>query len=139
VGSAEQFLDHSDDRSRGEGNNPFGVFADTPAVAEPGANGPFAGDQAIYELALYRDAGLAHKVGTAVFSCLYNFDHNGYCDVVFDVSGSGSLIGAGNFNFDTTHFDLAVTAGLGKFQGESGSVQETPAANHAERFVFSLR
>src|ERR1700722_16328954 len=54
VGSAEQFLDHSDDRARGEGNNPFGTFADTPAVAEPGSTGPFAGDQAVYKILLYR-------------------------------------------------------------------------------------
>src|SRR5580700_10144194 len=56
IASAEQFLDHSDDRTRGEGNNPFGAFADTPAVAEPGSNGPFAGDQAVYKLNLYPNA-----------------------------------------------------------------------------------
>lgn len=139
AGSAEQFLDHSDDRARGEGNNPFGAFADTPAVAEPGSNGPFAGDQAIYQLKLYRNAGLTQKVGTAVFSCLYNFNHNAYCDVVFDVSGSGSLIAAGDFSFDATHFNLAITGGLRKFKGESGSVTGTQAAHHAQRLVFSLK
>ena len=54
VGVAEQFLNHSDDRARGEGNNPFGNFTDVTAVAQATGNGPFPlGDQAIYQFDVY--------------------------------------------------------------------------------------
>ncbi len=40
VTQVEQFLDHSDDRSRGKGNNPFGNFKDSKTVTKEAGNGP---------------------------------------------------------------------------------------------------
>ena len=47
VATLEQFLNHSDDRTRGKGNNPFGGFKDVtdPTGKETSGNGPFAGDR----------------------------------------------------------------------------------------------
>lgn len=138
AGAYEQFLNHEDDRARGEGDNPFGRFTDATAVAQPSAAGPFPGDQAIFQLTVYKDAALKTKIGTAEFNCLYNFNKNGYCDVLFQLQG-GTVSGAGAFNFNATKFTLAVTGGTGTFDGASGVVAEAPAQNHAQRlsFVFS--
>jgi|SRR5579872_3890610 len=138
VGAYEQFLNHEDDRARGEGDNPFGRFTDATAVAQPSAAGPFPGDQAIFELTVFKDPSLKVKIGTAEFNCLYNFNKNGYCDVLFQLRG-GSVTGAGAFNFNATKFTLAITGGTGTFDGASGVVSEAPAQNHAQRlaFVFS--
>ena len=83
VGVAEQFLNHADDRARGEGNNPFGIFTDTPGVAQAGGSGPFPGDQAIYQLNLFADSSLKEKAGSVEFICIYGFNKDGYCDVSF--------------------------------------------------------
>ena len=46
VPTAEQFLNHADDRQRGYGNNPFGNFYQSKARTNEQSNGPFPGDQA---------------------------------------------------------------------------------------------
>jgi hypothetical protein len=138
VGAYEQFLNHEDDRARGEGDNPFGRFTDATAVAQPSAAGPFPGDQAIFQLTVFKDPSLKTKIGTAEFNCLYNFNKNGYCDVLFQLR-AGTLSGSGAFNFNATKFTLAITGGTGTFDGARGVVSEAPAQNHAQRlaFVFS--
>jgi hypothetical protein len=137
LGSAEQFVNNKDDRARGEGNNPFGNYTDVTALAQTSGNGPFAGDEAIFQLRLFSDPQLQKSAGVAVFTCLYNFNKNGYCDVTFQLHG-GTLVGSGAFNFNSTKFTLAITGGDGKYIAQSGLMDESPAANHAQRLVFAL-
>jgi hypothetical protein len=138
VATAEQFLNESDDRARGEGNNPFGSYADTPAIAEQSSNGPFAGDEAFFQFSVYSDAALTQKAGSATYVCVYNFNKNGFCDATFTLN-HGSLLTEGLFNFNTASFKLAVTGGTGSYVGAKGAVDETPAANHSQRMVFTLK
>ena len=77
------------------------------------------------------------KVGRAAFTCQYAFNKNGFCDAAFELS-AGTLASAGSFNFNARHFTLALTRGGGRHGGRTGVVEETPAANHAQRFVFVL-
>jgi hypothetical protein len=137
VGTSEQFLDHADDRARGEGNNPFGNFTDATKTVQPGGNGPYPGDQALFQLTVYRAANLKTKAGVAEFNCIYNFNKNGYCDVLVQIQG-GTLIGAGAINFNSTKFTLSISGGSGKFNGASGVMVETPAPNHSQRLAFVL-
>ena len=65
VTEVEQFLDHSDDRTRGKGNNPFGNFKDSKTVTKEAGNGPFAGDNAVFSFKLYTnpDRKTTRRVG----------------------------------------------------------------------------
>ena len=58
VTNEEQFLDHSDDRARGKGNNPFGNFKDSKTTTKEAGNGPFPGDNAVFSFALYTNSNL---------------------------------------------------------------------------------
>ncbi len=137
VATAEQFLNESDDRARGEGNNPFGSYADTPAIAEQSGNGPFAGDEAFFQFKVYASAALNPAIGSATFVCVYNFNKNGFCDATFTLA-HGELLTEGLFNFSTAAFKLAVTGGTGNYLAAKGTVQESPAANHSQRLMFKL-
>lgn len=137
VAESEQFLNTSDDRARGEGNNPFGKYTDTPAQAQQSGNGPFPGDESFYSFNVYSKPSLKGKIGVAVFSCVYNFDKNGFCDATFLLQG-GTLIADGAFNFNAKSFALAVTGGYGSYTDLKGTAEENPTANHAQRYVFTL-
>jgi hypothetical protein len=137
VGAAEQFVNNQDDRARGQGNNPFGNFADVTAVAQKSGNGPFAGDEAIFQLNLYSAAALRTKIGTATFTCQYGFDKRGFCDAAFALRG-GILYGAGDFSFDRTTFTIPITGGSGRYSGARGVVTQTRASGHAQRLSFQL-
>src|SRR5580704_2575250 len=86
-----QFVDKSDDRTRGEGKNPFGNFSDTYSTSQSEAKGPFPGDETTFTLNVYRDPALGIRVGTGNFFCQYSFAKNAFCDATFQLSG-GSLI-----------------------------------------------
>jgi hypothetical protein len=137
VAESEQFLNTSDDRARGEGNNPFGKYTDTPAQAQQSGNGPFPGDESFYSFNIYSNPSLKSKIGVAVFSCVYNFAKDGFCDATFQLQ-SGTLIGDGAFNFNAKSFALAVTGGYGTYTDLKGSAEESPTSNHAQRYVFTL-
>jgi type II secretory pathway pseudopilin PulG len=133
----EQFINHQDDRIRGGSQNPFGNFNDVTASTKTGA-GPFPGDQAIFSFNLFADPQLKRRVGTASFTCQYNFAKNAFCDAFFQLHGGTTLIANGSFNFESSRFTLAVTGGAGAYPAASGVLTETPAANHAQRVVFEL-
>src|SRR4051794_10606923 len=73
----EQFLNHADDRQRGFGDNPFGNFKAPTATTKEHNSGPFPGDQAVFKFKLYTGADRKTSLGSAVFSCVYNFNRNG--------------------------------------------------------------
>src|SRR5882757_7903112 len=69
-----QFVNHADDRARGDKLNSFN--ADTlqpPPDANTGKKGTRAGDNALISLTLYSDRNLTRVVGTATYSCTFNF------------------------------------------------------------------
>jgi hypothetical protein len=137
VAEQEQYVNNSDSRILGIGNNPFGNFKDTTAATSKG-NGPFPGDEALFSFNLYSDPSLKTRAGSATFTCQYNFNKNVFCDAAFKLKNGGTLIASGGFNFNTSKFTLAVTGGYGAFADRSGIVQETPSSNHAQRLAFVL-
>ena len=137
VAEQEQFTNHQDDRIRGGSKNPFGNFNDVTASTKTGA-GPFPGDQAVFSFNLYADPLLRRRVGTASFTCQYNFAKNAFCDASFQLPRSSTLIANGSFNFESSRFTLAVIGGAGTYLSASGVLTETPTSNHAQRLVFDL-
>jgi hypothetical protein len=133
VATKEQFLNHSDDRTRGVGNNPFGNFRDTtsPTGQESSGNGPFAGDRSIFTFALFGTNSTKQKIGSALFVCEYEFDQNAFCSTSY-VLPKGTLVGTGYFNFNAQTFDVSVTGGTGKYAGARGLL-------HADKTVHKLQ
>jgi hypothetical protein len=135
----EQFLNHSDDRVRGQGNNPFGGFKDTigPTGKENTGNGPFAGDRSIFTFAIFKTTNLQSRIGTATFACEYAFDKNAFCNAAYVLPG-GSLLGTGYFSFNAKTFSIAVTGGTGKYAGLTGHLQASPAVRHQQKLLITF-
>jgi hypothetical protein len=138
VAEQEQFMNNADGRQRGEGSNPFGTFSDLAPPTTPERNGPYPGDAADYSFNLYSNPALTKRVGSAVIFCDYNFRKNAFCDETFHLNHGGSLVAAGEFNFDADSFALAITGGIGSYSGVRGEVKTTPSSMHAERLSFML-
>jgi hypothetical protein len=138
VAEQEQFVNNEDDRARGSGNNPFGNFKDKSGVAEQQGHGPFAGDESVFSFNLYGRKTLKPKIGTAIFTCLYYFNKNAFCEASYTLDG-GTVFAQGAFNFNATSFTLAVSGGLGKFAGATGEVATSPSANHSQHVSFTFR
>jgi type II secretory pathway pseudopilin PulG len=134
----EQFVNNADDRARGKGNNPFGKFNDVAPSSDKATSGPFPGDEALFKFDLYSAANLKTRIGSATFTCQYNFAKNAFCDAIFRMTGGDSVIAAGQFNFNATKFTLAVTGGSGRYSNKRGVLEETPSANHAQRLTFEF-
>ncbi len=138
VAEQEQYVNNADDRTRAEGNNPFGNYKDVTPVANKSGNGPFPGDEALFSFNLFKDAKLKQRAGAAIFTCQYNFDKNAFCDVSFHLNDGSTLIGSGSFNFNATQFTLTITGTYGKLGNKKGLVQETPSLNHSQKLSFQL-
>jgi hypothetical protein len=136
IPTREQYLNHSDDRARGKGNNPFGNFTQTTTGTRESANGPFAGDRAIFSFKLFKSADLSAVIGSATFTCQYSFNQNAFCNAVYFLNG-GSLIASGEFSFNAKTFVIAVTRGTGNYRSKTGSLEASPSAKHAQRLVFT--
>jgi hypothetical protein len=136
VATAEQFVNNKDDRERGTGTNPFGNFHDASPTTKQ-ATGPFPGDEVFFKFAVYDGRTLRKSVGSARYSCFYNFDRNVYCDAVYAL-GDGTLIGSGGFSFDASTFDMAIVGGSGAYKSLRGEMKAQPAQNHSQRLVFTL-
>lgn len=137
VATSEQYVNNKDDRERGQGANPFGNFHDAAASTKQ-AKGPFPGDEAVFQFAIYAKPGLGKRIGDGRFLCLYNFNHNALCDASYDLPG-GTIVGAGSFSFDAATFDIDVTGGSGKYSNLRGNVEVASAAHNAQRLSFTLR
>jgi hypothetical protein len=135
----EQYVNNQDDRTRGKGNNPFGNYRDNAPIASKDANGPFPGDEAVFDFDLYGNAALTKRIGSATFTCQYNFAKNADCDVAFDLKGKGTLIATGAFNFEAKRFTLGLTGGYGSYVAAKGVVAETPSAHHAQKLRFEIK
>lgn len=134
-----QFINKSDDRTRGEGLNPFGNFSDTYPLNENEAKGPFPGDETSFTLNVYSDPSLTSRVGIGVFFCQYSFAKNAFCDATFQVPG-GSLVVDGQLDFNASAFSLAVIGGTGTYQHVTvGTMKAVPGALEAEHLTFQLQ
>jgi hypothetical protein len=136
IATSEQYVNNADDRLRGKGNNPFGNFHDNSPTTKQ-AKGPFPGDEAIFSFKVYADANRQHALGTATFTCQYNFKDNVFCDAVYRLP-AGTLYGAGGFSFAAASFSLAITGGTSAYAGLTGSLAASPAPRHAQRLAFNL-
>lgn len=121
-----QFISHSDDRERGKKTNPFN--ADAPLPTPPSANsakeGARAGDNALFSLKLYSDAKLKRPVGTAIYSCTFNFAQEAICDANFELK-NGTMIAMGPAKLGGGPIVLPVTGGTGRYAGAHGQVTST--------------
>jgi hypothetical protein len=136
VATAEQYINNKDDRERGQGANPFGNFHDASATTKQ-AKGPFPGDEAIFEFAVYGKAGLGKPVGSAQYACEYNFNRSVFCDVNYKLQG-GTVAGSTTFGWNDSSFTVAVTGGSGRYANLRGDLAVAAAAHHAERLSFTL-
>jgi len=135
-----QFMDFSDDRTRGIAKNPFNANVDAllpQSEAKQKGGGPYPGDKAVYSFNLYRDAVLRKKIGSAVYVCSFNFNKRAYCSADYELTG-GSMFAAGAADFSQKRFTLAVTGGTDKYLGASGQVSAVPAKKDAHRLSFLL-
>ncbi len=118
------YVNNADDRSRGEGRNPFGNYSGSSVIPPTNERiyGPFAGDEGEIALALFSDAAHKHKVGTAIEVCQYNFDLNQLCDAALRFA-NGEVAAKGAFNFNDTKFGLSVVGGTNAYRSVGGSIQ----------------
>jgi hypothetical protein len=133
------FVNHADDRARGDKLKSFNAESlPTPPSANSGKKGTRAGDNALITLTLYADRKLTQVVGTATYSCTFNFAQEATCDGHFDLGGS-SIIALGPAKLDGSEIVLAVTGGTGRYAGAHGQVTSTSTAGkntHIFRFVL---
>jgi hypothetical protein len=122
-----QFINHADDRARGNITNPFD--ADTPPTP-PNANsakkGARAGDNALFTLKLYSDRKLTRLVGTAAYNCTFNFGQQAICEDQF-LLGDGTMIAMGPADLTTGDLILPVTGGTRRYAGAHGQLTSTAA------------
>ncbi len=135
-----QFVNHADDRERGDKLHSFN--ADTlqpPPNANSGKKGARAGDNALVALTLYADRDLTRVVGSATYSCTFNFGQEATCDGQFSLHG-GSISALGPAKLDGSEIVLAVTGGTGGYVGAHGQVTSTSlsAAKSTQVFRFEL-
>ncbi len=123
-----RFVNHADDRARGNIHNPFNADAKSLVTVTKGT-GPFPGDTAQYNFKLYRDPNLKHGAGSAVYTCTFNFAHHAICTALYEVS-TGTMFASGPTDFDSTQFTLAVTGGTGKYLSARGQVSSGTAAKN---------
>jgi hypothetical protein len=135
-----QFVNHADDRDRGNKTNPFGDYVlPTPPSANSGKKGTRAGDNALITLTLYVDRKLTEPAGTAVLSCTFNFAQEALCDADFELR-RGTVLALGPARLDGRQFVLAVTGGTGRHVGAHGQVTSTmsPFTKNARILSFTL-
>lgn len=124
-----QFINHADDRARGLRLNPFNAdILPPPPKANTGKKGGRAGDNALFAFKLYTDPSLTRLVGTAIYSCTFNFAHEAICEADFQFRG-GSMIAMGPAQLDSSFSSLVlpVTGGTGRYVGAHGQLTSTPS------------
>jgi hypothetical protein len=135
-----QFMNHADDRLRGMATNPFNLKTEKVILNANGKEkgiGPFPGDDILYAFKLFADAKRTRPIGTAMFTCYYEFAKRATCDSYFDLA-KGLLLASGQVTFGATHFTLGVTGGTRAYLGALGQVDSVPAAGNAQRFDLQV-
>jgi hypothetical protein len=141
VPSTVQFMNHADDRLRGMSANPFKFKSESVILGQNGkeqGNGPFAGDDILYGFKLFGDAKRSKAIGTALFTCYYEFAKRATCDAYFDLA-KGLLLATGQVQFGAKHFTLGITGGTKTYLAALGQVDSAPAAKNAQRFDVQVK
>jgi hypothetical protein len=134
-----QFINHSDDRARGNFTNPFADELPTPKNANSGKPGARAGDNALFTLKLYSDAKLTRLVGTAAYSCTVNFGQQAICEGQFELSAGGTMIALGPADLKSGDWVLPVTGGTGRYSGAHGQLTSTSAGNKTNTQILRFQ
>ena len=132
-----QFVDHNDDRQRGDFRNPFNPDSvPTPPNANSAKKGARAGDRALFTFKLYSDLRLTRPVGNAVYSCTFNFAKQAICAANFNLTG-GAMIALGPAKLDTGSvvIVLPVIGGTGKYAGAHGQLTSRPSGTRNIQIV----
>jgi hypothetical protein len=134
-----QFINHADDRDRGIISSPFNAdILPTPPSANSGKKGARAGDNALFRLKLYSDAKLTRAIGTANYSCTFNFAHIAICEGDFELN-SGTMIAMGPANLESGHFVLPVIGGTGRYAGAHGQLTSTSSFGNENTQVIRFQ
>jgi hypothetical protein len=131
-----QFIDHNDDRERGNFTNPFADILPTPRNANTGGVGARAGDNAIFTLKLYSDSKLKRAVGTAAYACTVNFGQQAMCEGQFELSGGATMIAMGPADLKTGELVLPVTGGTGRYAGAHGQLTSKPTGKKSSTQII---
>jgi hypothetical protein len=138
VATGIQYINTADDRARGKVNNPLDSNANKLAPKSAGRNGPFAGDVALYALRLYRDAAAKHPIGSAVYTCFFNYDRHALCQAYYKFKAGGTIVGSGPVDFKISSFTIVVSGGTTKYLGVRGQASASPSHGNAQRLDFEL-
>jgi hypothetical protein len=134
-----QFINHADDRARGNITNPFDTAVPpTPANANSAKKGARAGDGALFTLRLYSDAKLTRPVGTAAYSCTFNFGQQAICEGQFQLGGA-TMIAMGPADLQSGDFVLPVTGGTGRYAGAHGQLTSRSASSKKNTQIIRFR
>jgi hypothetical protein len=138
VAANEVYINNTDSAARGVGNNPSGKrWGSAANLGNETTNGPFPGDEGLYSFTLYGSRSLGDRIGSALYTCQYYFNKNGFCDATFQL-GNSTLIGAGIINFTARQFAMAIVGGEGTDASASGDVEATASGPQAQRLLFTL-
>jgi hypothetical protein len=134
-----QFVDHNDDRARGDFTNPFDPdVLPTPPNANSGKKGARAGDNALFSFKLYSDRGLRRLIGSAIYNCTFNFAQEATCEANLTLVG-GTMTATGPSKLDGSIILIPVTGGTGRYSGAHGQLTWTSAGNKTNTQVIRFR
>ena len=129
------FVNHNDDRQRGDIVNPFtDDVLPTPPNANSSKKGTRAGDNGFFTFKLFSDAKLTQAVGTAIYSCTFNFAQEAICTADFQL-GKGTMVASGPAKLDGSSFVIPVTGGTGSYASAHGQLTSTTASNKSTRVI----
>jgi hypothetical protein len=140
VADKAQYVNIADGITRAQGHNPFNVDSKLPPPAK--GKGELPGNSVFFSFKLYADSGLKQSIGTATYTCSFNFKQQATCDAYYDLDGN-TLFASGPVDFTSTQSTLAVTGGTSKYLGVSGQVATLgpgakPKAKNESRLDFVL-
>ncbi len=134
-----QFVDHNDDRKRGDFKNPFDPdLLPTPRNANSGKKGARAGDNALFSFKVYADAKLTRPIGDAIYSCTFNFAEEATCEANFTLTG-GSMTAMGPTMLDDSIILLPVTGGTGEYSGARGQFSARASGSKSNTQIIRFR
>jgi hypothetical protein len=134
-----QFVDHNDDRARGDFTNPFDPDTlPTPPNANSAKKGARAGDNGLFSFKLYSDLNLTRPIGDANYSCTFNFAEEAICEANFRLNG-GTMIAMGPAMLDGSDIIIPVTGGTGSYAGAHGQMESRPAGNEKNTHIIRFR
>jgi hypothetical protein len=139
VATGLQYINSADDSARGQVNNPLNSTQNRLTPKNSGSGkGPYAGDVALYALKLYSNPALKRAVGSAVYTCYFNYDRHALCQAYYKLAPGNTLVASGPIDFNKSGFTIVVTGGTMKYLGVRGEAKVAAAPRNAQRIDFEL-